>query len=248
MRNKSQAVLFMVIIATLAIYLSGCSTLKKAETADRLELENMDLKAKIDLMQEEYDQKLKDLEASKDDEINDFKRQISKVETEKEVEVQSLDDAMKSLERQLKTELEDYKAKLEMTERGIVVTVLDEILFDSGKAEVKQEGYSVLDKLAQVLSSEAVNLQVAVEGHTDNEPIKYSGWKSNWELSSARALAVLHYFIDNKGIAPERLSAVGYGEYKPVESNETAEGKAQNRRVEIVILPSKVEKVKKAEK
>ena len=86
------------------------------------------------------------------------------------------------------------------------------------------------------------DLNIGIEGHTDNEPIEYSGWKSNWELSTARALSVLHYLADQEGIAPQRLSAVGYGEYKPVASNDTKEGRRLNRRVEIVILP-KITKV-----
>ncbi len=245
MKTRFRTILLISIIGILCFTLSGCSTLKKAEKADQLELENMDLKAKINLMKDDYEQKLDDMEGSKDAEIRRIKQELSKTVTEKEVEVQSLDEAMRSLERELRSELDEYKAKLEMTERGLVVTFLDEILFDSGKAVVKQEGFSVLDSVAQVLSNEALNSTIAVEGHTDNEPIKYSGWKSNWDLSCARALSVLHYFIEKKGIAPERLSAVGYGEYRAVESNDTPQGKAQNRRVEIVILPSKIEKIKR---
>ena len=85
---------------------------------------------------------------------------------------------------------------------------------------------------------------IAVEGHTDNEPIRYSGWKSNWELSSARALSVLHFMVDDCGIEARRLSANAYSEYRPVSDNATPEGKQQNRRVEIVILPAKMNKVK----
>ncbi|PIQ87934.1 MAG: hypothetical protein COV73_01520 [Candidatus Omnitrophica bacterium CG11_big_fil_rev_8_21_14_0_20_43_6] len=82
-----------------------------------------------------------------------------------------------------------------------------------------------------------------MEGHTDNVPISKSGWKSNWELSTARALSVLHYLAGEQGVSPERLSAIGYGEYRPLASNETADGRKQNRRVEIVILPN-ITKVK----
>ena len=81
-----------------------------------------------------------------------------------------------------------------------------------------------------------------IEGHTDNQPIKYSGWKSNWELSAHRALSVLHHLKDT-GIAPERLSAIGYGEYRPVASNQSTQGQQLNRRVEIVILPRLVKKL-----
>jgi chemotaxis protein MotB len=100
-----------------------------------------------------------------------------------------------------------------------------------------------LDKVSAVLKDNMAQFNIGIEGHTDNIPIKHSNWKSNWELSTARALSVLHYLEKNQGISPERLSAIGYGEYRPVASNETNEGRKQNRRVEIVILPN-VTKVK----
>jgi chemotaxis protein MotB len=131
-----------------------------------------------------------------------------------------------------------------MTERGLVITFVSEIFFDSGKDKVKEDGKATLDKVAEVLNRDVPNSGVAVEGHTDNDPIKYSGWKSNWELSSARALAVLHYLVDECKVKPQRLSANGYGEFHPVASNDSTQNKQKNRRVEIVILPSKVSKVK----
>ena len=85
---------------------------------------------------------------------------------------------------------------------------------------------------------------ITIEGHTDNQPIKYSGWKSNWELSTARATSVLHYLIDKESVVPERLSATGYGEYRPVVTNDTKEDRQKNRRVEVIILPEVVSKVK----
>ena len=88
---------------------------------------------------------------------------------------------------------------------------------------------------------------MGIGGHADNQPIQFSNWKSNWELSSARALSVLHRLVDSEGISPERLSAIGYGEYKPVASNDASDSRKLNRRVEIVILPQ-VTKVKAAQK
>jgi chemotaxis protein MotB len=116
-------------------------------------------------------------------------------------------------------------------------------LYDSGKAKLRSEAYPILDKVARILTENVPEHNIGIEGHTDNEPIKYSGWKSNWELSTGRALSVLHYLVDEKGISPHRVSAIGYGEYRPVASNETKEGRQMNRRVEIVILP-RVTKVK----
>lgn len=149
------------------------------------------------------------------------------------------------LEDRLSKEIGDKQVKLEMLEKGLVITVVGDLLFDSGKAKIRPEGFSILDKVSRVLIENVPQLNVGIEGHTDNEPIRFSGWKSNWELSSARALSVLHYLVDEKGISPDRLSAIGYGEYHPVASNDTKEGKQANRRVEIVILPE-VTKVKEA--
>ena len=123
-----------------------------------------------------------------------------------------------------------------MQDKGLVITFVSEVLFDSGKAKLRRDSHAKLDKVADVLNTTVADLNVGVEGHTDNQPIRRSGWKSNWELSTARALSVLHY-LSNKSVAEPRLAAIGYGEYKPVASNDTAEGRQKNRRVEIVILP-----------
>jgi chemotaxis protein MotB len=87
-----------------------------------------------------------------------------------------------------------------------------------------------------VILKEAADFHIGIEGHTDNQPIKYSSWKSNWELSTARATSVLHY-LESQGVKPYRMAAIGYGEYRPVDSNETEPGRRKNRRVEIIILP-----------
>ena len=148
-----------------------------------------------------------------------------------------MERAKAELEEKLKKEIGDKEVKIEMLERGLVITFVSEVLFDSGKAKLKDDALGKLDKVAGVLKTTVKDLNVGVEGHTDDVPIKYSGWKSNWELSSARAMSVLHYLIDVEEINPDRLSATGYGEYRPVALNDTAEGRQKNRRVEIVILP-----------
>lgn len=164
---------------------------------------------------------------------------------QKDREASSLEKAKQDLQESLSKELGEYQAKLEMTERGLVITFLAEIFFDSGKADIRALAKPTLEKVTEVLNKDVADSKVAIEGHTDTIPIKYSAWKSNWELSSARALAVLHYFAEEGTVAPERLSANGYGEYRPVTPNDTVEGRQQNRRVEIVILPAEVKKVKK---
>ncbi|MCX5702449.1 MAG: OmpA family protein [Candidatus Omnitrophica bacterium] len=158
-------------------------------------------------------------------------------------ELDELSQTKRLLEDRLSQEIKDKQVKLQMMDKGLVITFLADVLFDSGKAVIKSETFSALDKVARVLKENVPHLNVGIEGHTDNVPIKYSGWKSNWELSTARALSVLHYLVDDKGINPERVSAIGYGEYRPVASNSSVEERQLNRRVEVVIIP-KVSKVK----
>jgi chemotaxis protein MotB len=157
-------------------------------------------------------------------------------------ELSRLKEAKAILESRLKGEIDKKQVKVSMEDRGLVITFVAEVLFDSGKASVKSEGKEILVKIADVVKEESIDNYIGVEGHTDNEPIKYSGWKSNWELSTARATNVLHYLVDECGLNPEKLSATGYGEYRPVASNETADGRQKNRRVEIIIKPQEVTK------
>ena len=147
-----------------------------------------------------------------------------------------LQRAKDELEKQLQDEINNKQVKVEMQEKGLVITFVSEVLFDSGKAKLRKDSYPKLEKVADVLNTTVSDLNVGIEGHTDNRPIKKSGWKSNWELSTARALSDLHYLSD-KSVAEPRLAAIGYGEYKPVASNDTKAGREKNRRVEIVILP-----------
>ncbi len=154
--------------------------------------------------------------------------------------IESLEEELDRLAR-IKAELESklkgvQGVSLSMEDKGLVVTFLDEVLFDSGKDKIKTEAFASLDKVSAVIVDKASDLDVGVEGHTDNEPIKYSGWESNWALSTARANSVV-YYLEKKGVEPAHLAAIGYGEHRPVASNETPEGRRKNRRVEIAILP-----------
>ena len=161
---------------------------------------------------------------------------MEKIE-ELSAQLEELNRAKKILEDRLSGEIKDNQVRLQMMEKGLVVTFVADILFDSGKAEIKRNALPILDKVAKVLQENVPELNVGIEGHTDNVPIKVSGWKSNWELSTSRALSVLHYMVDKQGLTPARLSAIGYGENWPVATNSTSEGRRLNRRVEIVILP-----------
>ncbi len=157
--------------------------------------------------------------------------------TQLKSELSELEKAKRELEDRLRQEINDKEVKVEMLERGLVITFVSEVLFDSGKSDLRVDSLEKLEKVAEVINTTVKDLSIGVEGHTDNEPIKRSGWKSNWELSTARALSVLHYLTEQQNVGAERLSATGYGEYRPVASNDTKEGRQNNRRVEIVILP-----------
>ncbi len=202
------------------------------------------LLGQIDKLQDEL-RRANDQRSREVRELTEEKERAARLSAAEQAEESSgMVEAQRRLAESLKKELGDARAKLEMTERGLVLTFLDEIFFDSGKAVVKQEGAPTLQKVSVVLKETVPDSLVAVEGHTDNEPIRYSGWKSNWELSSARALAVVHYLTESQDLTPERLRAVGFGEYHPVSSNDTLEGRRQNRRVEVVILPPTLKKEK----
>ncbi|MBF0532313.1 MAG: flagellar motor protein MotB [Candidatus Omnitrophica bacterium] len=152
-------------------------------------------------------------------------------------ELTDLERAKAELEDKLKKEIADKQVKVGMEDKGLVITFVAEVLFNSGKAELLPDSLEKLGKVATVVQTTVKNLNIGIEGHTDNVPIKYSGWKSNWELSTARALSVLHYLEDSYQVDPKRLAAIGYGEYHPVASNDTKDGRQKNRRVEIVIIP-----------
>lgn len=169
---------------------------------------------------------------------NDATDQISKLQGN----IDELQRAKNELEDRLKNEISDKEVTVQRLQKGLVITFVSEVLFDSGKAELRKESFSKLDKIVTVLQETVPDLNIGIEGHTDNEPIKKSGWKSNWELSSHRALSVLYYLTEHS-VNPNRLAAIGYGEYHPVDNNDTKESRQKNRRVEIVILP-KVEKEK----
>ncbi|WP_055668109.1 flagellar motor protein MotB [Desnuesiella massiliensis] len=127
-------------------------------------------------------------------------------------------------------------------ERGVIIQLRDNILFESGKADLKDNSKSILDKINSLISTFPNN--IIVEGHTDNLPINTFKFESNWELSTARAVNVVRYFVEQRGHNPVRFSAAGYGEFKPVAPNDTADNKAMNRRVNILIVATEKEKKK----
>lgn len=124
--------------------------------------------------------------------------------------------------------------RIHVEPRGLVISLSETGVFDSGSDQIKPAGKSMLDTLATSLVS--LGNYIRVEGHTDNVPIHNDRFPSNWELSTARATMVVSYLIIKFGMWPELLSAAGYAEYRPAADNDTEEGKARNRRVDIIVL------------
>ena len=125
-------------------------------------------------------------------------------------------------------------ATVKVSEQRVKIMLASPVLFDLGESELKPFAIFVLHQVAGLLRD--IPNAVLVEGHTDDVPITGENFRSNWELSAARAFSVIRYFIEKENIAPERLSAVGYGEYRPLYPNDTEENRAKNRRIEINIV------------
>ncbi len=124
--------------------------------------------------------------------------------------------------------------QLEETERGITVHILDDVLFSPGKAVINESSKLVLKGLAKVIVT--IPNDIRIEGHTDNVPIFTERYPSNWHLSVDRALSTAYYLINQENISPDKVSIVGYSEYRPISPNNTPESRAKNRRVDLVIL------------
>jgi chemotaxis protein MotB len=170
--------------------------------------------------------------------IASLQSKITDLQQEKEASAQMA----KGLENEMRTDLESKDVTISNLKGQLTVTILDRVMFDSGEAILKPDGQAVMRKVAALLA-EHPKLQIQVIGHTDNMPIRpdaRSRFASNWELSTARGLAAIHFLTEQAGVDPRRVGAVGYGEYRPIAGNATADGRAKNRRIEIAILPDQL--------
>jgi chemotaxis protein MotB len=140
----------------------------------------------------------------------------------------------KTIESLVGAEALKGKVRTRIEGRGLVISLGEGGFFPSGSDQITREGLALLDTIATGLSP--VGNMIRVEGHTDNVPIKNSKFPSNWELSTARSTTIVAYLLAKFGFSPESLSAAGYGEYHPIATNDTDEGKACNRRVDLVVL------------
>jgi chemotaxis protein MotB len=164
----------------------------------------------------------------------------SKTRLEELRRAQAAAEARASLYRDLalrfKSMIDAGDLAISLRDGRMVLRLPNDVLFDSGRSELKPEGKRALSQVAAVLAT-IPRRQFQVAGHTDNEPIRLSPYKSNWHLSTARALEVTSFLV-SKDVSPHVLSAAGYGEFDPIDTNETNSGKSHNRRTEITLQPN----------
>jgi chemotaxis protein MotB len=167
-----------------------------------------------------------------------LKSQVADLENEKKQTAQKSNN----LEKEMRSDLESKDVTISNLKGKLMVNILDRVMFDSGEAVLKPDGEAVLQKVADILGKHP-EIKIHVIGHTDNVPIRAGGrgrFASNWELSTARALAAVHFLSEQAGIDARRMGAVGYGEFRPIADNATAEGRAKNRRIAIAIMSDEI--------
>ncbi len=170
--------------------------------------------------------------------VADLENEAEGLKKAKEEQVQKVSSTYENLLEKMKSEISQGQVTISELKGKLTVNLVDSILFDSGKAEVKKGGLEILGKVVSILK-DVNDKSIRIEGHTDNVQIRGDlarRYPTNWELSAARAINVTRY-LQEQGIDPDQLSAVAYGEWKPVATNDTAEGKAKNRRIEINLVP-----------
>jgi len=176
--------------------------------------------------------------------VAEIARQRDIAMTEKEKALSGLKSTYDNLVKELNKEIQAGQIAITQLKDKLSLTMVEKVLFDSGSADIKKEGRWVLDRVGEILK-EVKDKQINIEGHTDNVPISprlRQKFPTNWELSTARATTVVRYLQEKADLDPKLLIAGGFAEYRPVESNDTEEGRAKNRRIEILLIPLGLEK------
>ncbi|MGO4887277.1 flagellar motor protein MotB [Anaerobacillus sp. MEB173] len=158
-------------------------------------------------------------------------------ESEAAQEVKDLEEIQEKINNYINDNHLDLHLETSLTKEGLRITILDLALFDSGSATVKTESKQLAVEISKLLVTDPPR-KVSVAGHTDNVPIFNEQFRSNWDLSAMRAVNFMKFMLDNKDLNAEDFSATGYGEYQPVASNDSSDGREKNRRVEVLILPN----------
>jgi chemotaxis protein MotB len=193
------------------------------------ELKQVDLKQRLAVREEE----IKKLQES----IAVLNAELDRLHQEKEQETKELSSTYEALLGKMESEIAQGQVTISELKGKLTVNLVEAVLFDSGKAEIKSDGLQVLQKVVDILK-EVHDRTIRIEGHTDNVPIGGAlarKYPTNWELSAARAVNVAR-FLQERGIDPENLASVAYGEYHPVATNDTPEDRAKNRRIEIILV------------
>jgi chemotaxis protein MotB len=170
------------------------------------------------------------------------KAQLSQSAAEKEAEISKLKGTYDDVVGNLKNEIASGQIQVTQLKDKLTLNMVEKILFNSGQAELKESGKTVLDSVAAALKT-IQDKDIRVEGYTDNVPLSpklADRFPSNWELSTARATNVVRYLVEKDGVDPSQMIAAGFGQYHPISTNDTPEGRAQNRRIDIVLVPREV--------
>ncbi len=158
---------------------------------------------------------------------------VAEMPSEDQIEAQ-MAEMLEKVKAFVKNNDLEAEVSVMQNKRGIVLEINEKVVFEMGEAILKEDSKDTLDKISLLFLE--IDNDVIIEGHTDNIPINTPKYPSNWELSSSRSVNVLRYFLGTESIIPERISATGYGEYRPVVENSSRENRAKNRRVNILIL------------
>jgi len=150
-------------------------------------------------------------------------------------EQEDLEKLKKQLDQYISSNGLTSQLDTKLNQSQLMVTISDRALFDSGSAAVKTDSQALATAIANMLAKYP-GYEIVVSGHTDNQPISTSEFKSNWDLSSTRAIRFMDILLSNKGLDPRLFSAIGYGEYRPVDTNNTNVGRSKNRRVEVALI------------
>ena len=261
-----KSLMALIVFALIPFVFAGCVSkseyMKTVDAANALEVDNSRLKNELTAAGKRNEQltadraELERLLAARSGELGrsiaELRQRMGALESEnirlahdlaeaqkaREEKVREVSSTYEQLMEKMKGEIAKGQVTISELQGKLTVNMVDAILFDSGKAEIKPEGLVVLGKVIEILKS-VNDKAIRIEGHTDGMPIAGSlaqRYPTNWELSAARAINVARY-LQKQAINPGVLSAAGFGEFKPVADNATLEGRAKNRRIEIVLVP-----------
>lgn len=243
-----RAWIFCVALVAVGLLAGGCTSKKRMEkeiairesAIDELEHENQLKEQEISAREEELSRREEEIR-SKEEEIDKMRREINQLGSRVGQETERVDQLNDDLQKVLGDLQQREKLWLKEKEGMSTITMPSGATFASGSTELTPEGKEIIDKIWSVLSNYP-DRDIFIEGHTDSIPIGpvlRQRFETNWELSAARACAVLQYVLTTDEAEATRLAAVGYGEHRPIESNSTEEGRTLNRRVVISVRPRK---------